>query len=47
MEEILEKWCIFDPEGKGFISPEDLAFLLNELNPPIGFKNDKNRFTNL
>lgn len=40
MEEIIEKWSEYDPQGTGFISPEDLAFLLYELPAPLGFKDD-------
>jgi hypothetical protein len=28
------------PDGTGFISPDILAFLLFELYPPLGMKND-------
>ena len=40
IEEILQKWVTYDTEGSGFISPENLAFFLFELNHPLGFKED-------
>lgn len=47
VEEVLEKWCIYDTDGSGFIETEDLAFLLHDIYPPIGYKSDKNRFYNI
>lgn len=44
MEELLDKWAEYDPEGTGFMTPENMAFLLYELNPPIGLKDDSVQF---
>lgn len=41
-ELILDKYSFYDVNGTGFISPMDLAFLMIELAPPIGFKDDNN-----
>jgi len=41
IDEMLTKWSDYDPKGTGFISYENLAFLLHDLYPPIGLK-DKN-----
>ena len=35
-DEFLEKWAEYDPEGKGWISVNDFAFLLNEIHKPLG-----------
>eukprot|EP00357_Protocruzia_adherens_P002279 CAMPEP_0115018076 /NCGR_PEP_ID=MMETSP0216-20121206/28549_1 /TAXON_ID=223996 /ORGANISM="Protocruzia adherens, Strain Boccale" /LENGTH=525 /DNA_ID=CAMNT_0002389119 /DNA_START=329 /DNA_END=1906 /DNA_ORIENTATION=- len=35
-EEFVEMWSLYDEEGTGWISVEDLAFLLHELDPPLG-----------
>jgi hypothetical protein len=40
MEEFLDKWAEYDPLGTGFISPEAFAFLIHDLPPPIGVKDD-------
>lgn len=32
VEELLDKWSQFDPEATGFINPDDLVFLLLELD---------------
>lgn len=41
IDELLKKWSEYDPKGTGFISYENLVFMLHELYPPIGLK-DKN-----
>jgi hypothetical protein len=41
IDELLTKWSEYDPNGTGFISYQNMAFLLYELYPPIGLK-DKN-----
>lgn len=38
IEEFLDKWSEYDPSGSGFISYENMAFLLHDLYPPIGMK---------
>jgi hypothetical protein len=42
--EFLIKWSDYDPEGTGFITFEDLIFLLFELPPPLGFKVDNIKY---
>lgn len=44
MEEFIDKWAEYDPTGTGFINPESMAFLLHELHPPIGLKDDSVKF---
>ena len=44
MEELLDKWAEYDPTGSGFMVPENMAFLLYELHPPIGLKDDSVQF---
>lgn len=39
-ETLLDKWSEYDPEGTGFLTSEDLAFLLYELPPPLGLKDE-------
>ena len=43
MNEFLEKWSEYEPDGSGFIKPEYLAFMLYEMNPPLGIKDDNVR----
>lgn len=38
LNEFVEKWSEYDPTGSGFISPQNFAFLLYELRPPIGLR---------
>lgn len=40
MEELLSKWAEYDTDGTGYISPENLAFFLFDINHPLGFKED-------
>ncbi len=40
LEEFIEKWSEYDPQGTGFLTPEDLAFFLFEVNPPLGLKEE-------
>lgn len=44
MQDFLTKWSEYDPTGSGFITFEDLIFLLNELPPPLGFKEDNMKY---
>ena len=37
---LIEKWSVYDPNATGFITPKDLAFLIYELEPPLGKKKD-------
>lgn len=37
-QELLNWWAIFDPLATGFIKPVDLAFLVYDLDPPLGMK---------
>lgn len=39
-DEFIDKWAEYDPLGTGFITPEQLAFLVHDLPPPIGVKDD-------
>ena len=38
---LIEKWSIYDPKATGFITPKDLAFLVYDLDPPLGKKSGK------
>ena len=44
MDEFLEKWAEYDPQGTGLLSPEDFAFLIHDLPPPLGLKDDNIRY---
>ena len=34
----IQKWSVYDPNATGFITPVDLAFLVFEVEPPLGRK---------
>ena len=40
MDDLIEKWSLYDPEGTGFLSPEDFVFLLYDMTPPLGMKEE-------
>ncbi|CAD8171918.1 unnamed protein product [Paramecium octaurelia] len=40
IEDFFLKWSDYDPKGTGWITPEDFAFLMFEMNPPLGFKDE-------
>lgn len=40
MDEFLEKWAEYDPQGTGLISPEQFAFLIHDLPQPLGLKDN-------
>ena len=40
IDEFLMKWSDYDPHGTGFISFEQFAFLIFDLPPPLGIKED-------
>ena len=40
IEDFFLKWSDYDPKGSGWITPEDFAFLMFEMNPPLGFKDE-------
>lgn len=40
MEEFLDKWSEYDPQGTGFLTPEQFAFLIHDLPPPLGLKDE-------
>ncbi len=44
MDSFLEKWSEYDPGGEGYLTPEQFAFLLHELHPPVGVKDDNVKF---
>ena len=35
-EELLEKWTAFDEDATGWIKMEDICFLVNEVDYPLG-----------
>lgn len=37
---LIDKWADYDKNATGWISPEDLAFLMYELPPPLGRSNE-------
>lgn len=37
---MVEKWADYDKNATGWITPEDLAFLMYELPPPLGRSNE-------
>ncbi|CAK63939.1 unnamed protein product (macronuclear) [Paramecium tetraurelia] len=44
LEDFLVKWSDYDPQGTGWITPEDFAFLMFEINPPLGFKDENSQY---
>ncbi|CAD8122599.1 unnamed protein product [Paramecium sonneborni] len=44
LEDFLLKWSDYDPQGTGWITPEDFAFLMFEINPPLGFKDENSQY---
>ena len=41
IDDYLLKWSDYDPQGSGWVSVNDFAFLMFELNSPLGFKDEK------
>ena len=41
----MEKWSEYDPNAKGWIRPVDLAFLLYEIDHPLGYREVKESLT--
>lgn len=41
IDDLVEKWAEYDPNATGFITPYNFAFLLHELPPPVGLKDEK------
>ena len=35
-ESLVNKWSEYDPKATGWIDPQDIAFLVYELSPPLG-----------
>lgn len=44
LKEFLVKWSEYDPEGTGYITFDDLVFLMFELQPPLGYKEDNIKY---
>lgn len=40
MDEFLDKWAEYDPQGTGFLTPEEFAFLIHDLPQPLGLKDN-------
>ena len=40
IDEFLDKWAEYDPQGTGLISPEQFAFLIHDLPQPLGLKDN-------
>ena len=43
MNELIDNWSEYEPEGTGFMTPEFLAFLLHEMAVPLGVKDDNEK----
>ena len=41
MDLFLNKWAEYDPDGTGFITPDEYLFLINDLYKPLGRKDDQ------
>ena len=41
LDTFLEKWSRYDPKAKGWIRPVDLAFLLHDIDQPLGYREPK------
>lgn len=39
-QKLIEKWADYDKDATGWITPENLAFLMYELPPPLGRSNE-------
>ena len=39
MDDFLNKWSEYDPHGTGLVSPENFAFIIFDLVPPLGYFN--------
>ena len=42
VDDFFTKWAEYDKQGTGFITPDQFAFLINDLPPPLGLKDDTN-----
>jgi len=40
MDEFLDKWAEYDPQGTGFVTPNEYAFLIHDLPQPLGLKDN-------
>lgn len=40
LDEFLDRWAEYDPRGTGLIRPEEFLFILHELFPPVGVKEE-------
>mmetsp|Transcript_23774 Transcript_23774/g.20687 ORF Transcript_23774/g.20687 Transcript_23774/m.20687 type:complete len:159 (+) Transcript_23774:562-1038(+) len=40
MDEMFEKWAEYDPLGTGILTPEQFAFFIHDMAPPIGLKDN-------
>jgi len=38
--QLIEKWADYDKDATGWITPKDLAFMIYELDPPLGLKRE-------
>ena len=45
LETFLEKWSLYDPKAKGWIRPVDLAFLLHDIEMPLGYMSPNERIS--
>lgn len=41
IDDFLQIWEEYDPDATGFISPENYLFLIKELEPPLGLKDEE------
>lgn len=41
LDMFLEKWSKYDPKAKGWIRPVDLAFLLYDIDKPLGYRDPR------
>lgn len=39
-DQLIKLWSEYDPQASGWIEPNDLVYLLHELDPPLGYKNE-------
>lgn len=44
LEDFLHKWKDYDPQGTGWITSEDFAFLMFEMYKPLGFKDENTTY---
>ena len=40
LDQFLEKWAEYDPKGTGLVRPEEFLFIIHDLYPPVGLREE-------